>query len=54
MVRYFLFTVSILSSCSVLSPANIRYKGTGVSPIFYRETEQELGQEQQKKIFKKN
>ena len=36
-------------SCSFLSPANVRYKGTEISPIFYRETEQELGRERKEK-----
>lgn len=53
MVRYFLFAISMLSSCSGLSPVNVRYKGTEISPIFYRETEQELGQERKEKDFPK-
>lgn len=49
MTRYSLFIVSMLSSCSFLSPANIHCKGTEISPIFYRETEQELRRERKEK-----
>ncbi len=49
MVRYFLFMVSMLSSCSVSSPANVRYEGIEISPIVYRETEQELGRKRKEK-----
>lgn len=49
MVKHLLFMVSMLSSCSVLSPVNVRYKETEISPIFYRETEQELGRERKEK-----
>ncbi len=49
MIKYSLFIVSMLSSCSILSPVNVRYKGTEISSIFYRETEQELGRERKEK-----